>query len=121
MANDPLDTLSAALYGLSQRAEAHTANIANIHTPNYKKVVVKFEDELQNKINNPSQLTSNQSETLKAAVTFETDTKEDLLDGNNVSIDEEIAGLTKTGMQFKAVSEIAKRYVQSVRTAIKGG
>lgn len=131
---DPKDSIEIALRGLSQRSKAIAGNIANINTPNYKRRQVSFEETLQ-KVQDGGRLSdiplektnerhfSNSIFSINDAMnSIEAKPVENdfFINGNNVDIEREMVELTKTGMRYKAITQLAKKQYDSMRTTIRG-
>jgi len=127
---DPLGSLEASLHGLSQRTKAIAANIANANTKGYVRQEVSFEDALQNELENDGlalKATQTHHEhlgqninNLKDTVSSELDFSNDYNGINNVNVEREMIDLTQTGLRFKAVSNMSKRYFENMRGIIRG-
>ena len=126
-------SLDVALNGLMERNKLITSSIANVSTPGYKKQSIDFETDLRkaqgltNEIQMPLQKTDGQH------INFETQEISDLhseimtdleselhSDGNNIDIDSEMVSLAKTGMKFRAISDLAQRQFSGLRSVIRG-
>lgn len=127
---DPLLSLEASLHGLSQRSKAIAANIANANTRGYVRREVSFEDALQNELKEDgvdlkAQRTDDQHLekdilNLKETVSSELDFESNFNGTNNVNIEREMIDLTQTGLRFKAISTLGKRYFENMRGIIRG-
>ena len=129
--------LEVALKGLSMRSKAVTGNISNINTSGYKRRTVDFEETLMQQIQKSNSLSdiplekTNDSHfsnaiyeisDLKDKMAMEINQGGSLTeDGNNVDIDREMIELTKTGLRFKAVAQMTKKYFEQTRGIIRGG
>jgi flagellar basal-body rod protein FlgB len=129
--SDPINSLEASLHGLSQRNKAIAANIANAATKGYVRTEVSFEDALQNELQNSNELELDTRRTdedhfptdimnLKETVQSELDFGGDFNGINNVNVEKEMIDLTQTGLRFKAVSTMTKRYFENIRGIIRG-
>jgi flagellar basal-body rod protein FlgB len=98
------------------------SNIANIETPNYRRVDVAFEKELNQAI---EQSTSdvNLSENVKGVEPqIEIDKSKALASGaNNVDIDEEMAELAKNQLRFQMAARLMSQTFQLIDKSITGG
>lgn len=130
----PSDSVEIALKGLSLRSKAIAGNIANLNTPNYKRRQVSFEETLQ-KVQSSGNLSdipldktherhfSNSVFSIEDAMQgMEAKPEENdfFINGNNVDIEREMVELTKTGMRYKAITNLAKKQYDSMRTTIRG-
>ena len=114
-----LSTAQRALDGLSLQQQVLSRNIANVDTPGYQAQTVDFESALQRAqghtgslglattdsrhlgladltSNSPAQLLLRQGGSARA-------------DGNNVSLDTEMLDMTKTGVQYQAITELVSQ------------
>ncbi len=108
--NDNVNFYKKALDGTWERHKAITNNIANESTPNYKRKVVTFEDQLsQSMENNKIKLMKTHEKHIShGRGHFEPRIIEDKstsyrLDGNNVNIDTETANLAKNTIMYDAL------------------
>jgi flagellar basal-body rod protein FlgB len=131
------DTLEVALKGLSMRSQAISGNIANINTPGYKRRTLDFEQTLTKQIqkgNSYSDIAMEKTHDdhfsnaifeineIKDKMAMEISNEESFHNnGNNVDIDREMIELAKTGLKFKAVSQMTKKYYELTRGIIRGG
>ncbi len=128
--SDALNSLEAAMHGLSQRSKAISANIANINTPGYTRRQINFEETLQKNLDKAAiNLNATKTDTvhineeiidLKDSISSELDLISPGNGINNVNIEREMLDLTKTGLRFKAVSSITKKHFEILRGIIRG-
>ncbi|HUI29744.1 MAG TPA: flagellar basal body rod protein FlgB [Candidatus Acidoferrales bacterium] len=113
--------LEKQLDALSLRNKAIASNIANIGTPNYKRLDVSFENELSDAIseaNNSVDLSNNVEQVEpemgvdRASLYFN--------GANNIDIDHEMAELAKNQLQFGLVSKLVAGTFQSIDKSING-
>jgi len=135
---DALSTMEIALAGLSNRTKALSNNIANINTPGYQKQKVEFETELKKLITDPenssrlsdiplelthkkhlsnsvyeiTELVTNSSSEIKSENNFSNE--------NSINIDVEMTELAKTGMRYKGIANMTKRYFDNMKSIIRG-
>ena len=102
-----ISTLESYLQLTESRAQAITANMANVDTPGYQTKDIDFADELRRASGSP--------EILQAGGLV---TKND---GNNVSLDRESRLLAENSLRFQAAESLLRAQVQQVRSAIKEG
>jgi flagellar basal-body rod protein FlgB len=88
--------LQSALHGLGVQQQVTANNIANLETPGFTAQNVSFESSLASAIaaGNPS----------SATVTLDPTTDAPGVNGNNVSLDEELVTTTKNQLQEQLVS-----------------
>lgn len=99
-----------ALNGTWERNKAITHNISNENTPNYKRKIVTFEDQLKQSINK-NKITLNKTHHNHIGVGKESFRPNMLIDksvsyrmdGNNVNIDTESADLAKNKIMYDAL------------------
>jgi flagellar basal-body rod protein FlgB len=134
---DAISSMELALAGLGHRTKALSNNIANVNTPGYQKQKVEFESELQKLIQDPSSVSElNEIELEKTndkhmnisgfeiqdlVKNISTETGSHFGSGNNINIDQEMTELAKTGMRYKGVANMTKRYFDHMRSIIRGG
>lgn len=102
--------------GLRQRVIAD--NIANVETPGFTRSEVAFEDKLRQAMNSfdPTISIENvEPEVLPDNITPAR------ADGNNVSIDKEMAGMVKNTLQYEALIQLMNLRSLMLRTAITEG
>jgi flagellar basal-body rod protein FlgB len=106
-------SLQAALRGLAARQRAHADNVANVETPGFKARTVDFEASLRTAMQagNPelASVSTGRSEAPAG------------INGNNVDIDNEVIGLSDTGLRYQLVSEAVNAKFRLLRTAIGKG
>lgn len=129
---NPADNLSVALQGLGMRSKAIAGNLANINVPEYKRQTVNFEDQLQRaqgrSQSHDVQLTTTSSKHFSTGINsirdinpqIETDPSSILVDHNNIDIEREMLDLTKTGLSYKAMTGITKKYFEQMKGIIRG-
>ena len=138
-----------ALDGLYERSKAIAANTANALTPGYQRRIVSFEDSLRNVINrenekeeikiqnteeykkNPARVLYGQTPEQIAFLNTQMnedyliDVENDMSDatdvnGNNVSIEEEMMDNAKTGLQFQVVASLVSKSYAQLSQVING-
>lgn len=123
-------SLEQALSTGSLKQRVHSANIANVDTPNYKsKQVVNFQSTLNDAMNNQSFSSyktnskhisfSNETTQFNPTIKVNNDTKY-TPNGNNVDMDHEMAELAKNQLWYNAVTERVNGKFNSLRTVIDG-
>ncbi len=122
-----INTLTTWLQGLSQRQQAIGTNIANIDTPGYQRQEVSFEAELQQATSGNSTLVTTDPKHIaapssKAAMSMQTAEalSSPRLDQNNVSIDQEMLGLSDTQMRYSTAASALTAKIATIREAIRG-
>lgn len=107
---DNVDFYKKALDGTWERNKAITQNISNENTPEYKRKVVTFEDQLKQSMKKSkiSLNTTNDKHIGSGTKSFSPNWIEDKstsyrMDGNNVNIDTESADLAKNKIMYDAL------------------
>jgi len=123
-------SLEQALSTASLRQRVHSANIANVDTPNYKSKQVSFQTTLDNTISSQN-LASFKTNTKHVAFSTESghsfaQIKENYStklnpNGNNVDMDVEMAELAKNQLWYNAVTERVNGKFNSLRSVINDG
>ncbi|HUU28191.1 MAG TPA: flagellar basal body rod protein FlgB [archaeon] len=127
--NLPLLHKGLDAYALRQKAIAH--NIANENTHGYRRMEVKFEDELRKALkidkSMTGEMTSPRHFKIGADVIEQVEPEPympddpDLHSGiNNVDIEEEMVRLAKAQLSFDFASRMAKRTFSGLRSSIRG-
>ena len=118
-------TLRTALNGLTMRQRATADNIANLNTPGYKAARVSFEDSLQRQLRDSVSLSSAASAASRANTTDEAqisvsrDTATSMrADGNNVDLENEMARLAETVINYNTVSELVSIKLSILKSVI---
>ena len=124
--SDPLNVLQRSLQGLSTRSKAITSNIANANTDTYQRKTVSFEERLQNQISkNETNYDLQQTNPLHFNSSGTTTNNfnsliEERIDETKVDVEREMLNLTTTGLKFKAVASMTKKYIENLRGIIRG-
>lgn len=117
------NTLSASMHksldGLWTRSEAISDNIANFETPNYKRKVVSFEDQLSSAIHSyDSKKDRIHDINSTFAVTTEEINERYRMDGNGVDLEEENTELARTVYQYMYGQRVLNDHYSRLKTAI---
>lgn len=112
-ANFGIDLLGQVMDTASLRHRVIAQNVANVNTPNYKRLEVAFEGELAKALGH----TGGTGHVVPKVI--ETDNPE-RVDGNTVDIDREMGDLTKNALLYQAISQILASRLGSMRSAISG-
>lgn len=117
-----------ALDGLSLRNTAITQNLANVNTPNYKRKIVVFEDQLKAAIEKKRvyMRTTHEKHMDKGKTNFQPKVLEDKsvsyrIDGNNVNIDTEEAELAKNQIMYNAMINQVIGEFEKIKNVITEG
>lgn len=105
-------TLQTAVAGLSTRQQITANNIANLETPNFRASSVAFESSLSDALaaNDP----------LSTQISTATSTATPGVNGNNVSLSDEIVTATKTVLQEKLMTGALDDKFSLINTVLKG-
>lgn len=111
--NPQLDLLGRAIGATELRHRVISNNLANVNTPNYRRMDVDFEtqlaQELAGHINSPA-----------TARVLETPGLTARADGNNVDIDREIGQMNKNAMLQQTYIQLLGTQLEQMRMAIEG-
>ncbi len=99
------------------RHEALASYIANIETPNYKRLDLPkdFAKEFAKCIK-----TGSMDELKTPSLVTDNDTTSQRGDGNNVEVDKELTAMSTNTMQFNALTEFVSASLKQLRVAITG-
>lgn len=119
-------SLEQALSTSTLKQRVHSANIANVDTPNYKTRQVSFHETLNDaltsyKTNSKHLSFSNETTTQNTASIKVNNTTTYKPNGNNVDMDLEMAELAKNQLYFNAVTERVNGKFNTLRTVINEG
>jgi flagellar basal-body rod protein FlgB len=89
-------------------------NVANVNTPNYKRVEVAFEDDLAKAIGPGGKIDRVQPKIVETLDTAER------VDGNTVDIDREMSELGKNTLFYQAAAQILTSRLAILRSAVTG-
>ena len=107
-----VDLLCRILDAANTRHEVIAHNLANVNTPNYKRLEVVFEKELD-------RFLVGKSGQAKAKVVESSDVPE-RKDGNTVDIDVEMGQLTQNTLMMNAATQLLAMQISQLRAAISG-
>jgi flagellar basal-body rod protein FlgB len=114
-------TLAKCLDGVGLRHRAIADNIANVETPGFTRSEVSFEDKLKQAFESKGEGSLLEwIEETSAEVRLDASSPA-RPDGNNVSIDKEMAELTKNTLQYEALIQLLNLKASMVRAAITEG
>ncbi len=116
--NSQFDLLGRLIDATEVRHRAISNNIANVNTPNYRRIDVEFEQQLAREL-------SSQSDSAKTTITAKpeivlTPGLTARADGNNVNIDHEIGQQSKNAMLQQTYVQLLSTYLDQMRLAITG-
>lgn len=111
---------SLDLVGYKQRVIAN--NIANVETPGFKRSDVSFEEQLRAALSSTGSADIAEERIGEIQPTVQEDTLSPMrADGNNVSIDKEMAELTKNALQYETLIRMYNMKNAMLLTAITEG
>ncbi|HWR40398.1 MAG TPA: flagellar basal body rod protein FlgB [Patescibacteria group bacterium] len=126
----PLSVLESALGAAALRHRVISDNIANVNTPGFKKSEVNFEQQLDEALNgagNKMALARTHEKHLplmerQMGPSIKQITNTSMrVDGNNVDIDAEMAGMAKNTIYYDALTQQIRKYFSGLRSVITGG
>lgn len=115
--NPHVNNLSSALERTRDRATMLTTNLANVNTPGYKRRDIDFGIELEQADKRQSKL----DEWNRRRNDRDADATSIRVDGNNVDLEAEIAGLAETELRYQALTEMTNRYFSGIKNVIREG
>lgn len=125
--------ISKSLDGTAYREKIISNNISNVNTPNYKRQLVNFEDELKKAVGkdtNTIPLYITKSNHINKAyqsigeinpLIIEDKSTSLRTDNNNVDIDLEMVALSENTLKFNVLAQSLTKNINMLRAAIKGG
>jgi len=125
-----IDAMEQALSASTLKQRVHSANIANVDTPNYKSKKVDFQaalDTAMNKQNLSSYKTDNRhlsfgnESSIGITRVLTNNSTQYSNNGNNVDMDVEMAELAKNQLWYNAVTERVNGKLNSLSSVINGG
>jgi flagellar basal-body rod protein FlgB len=105
-------TLSTALSALSQQQRVTANNIANLETPDFQASRMSFEDSLRDAVA--------AGDPASTQITTTSSGDPSGVNGNNVSMNEEMVIAEKTGMQYQLMSTAVSAKFDLISDSIKG-
>lgn len=125
-----LGIMEKALDASSLRQKVLAANIANVDTPHYKRMDVRFEDVLAKALANQRGLEAYRTDPRHipfggwVSLTPQIVTDNQTIfnhNGNNVDLDLEMAELAKTQIKYQALVDRVNGYFNKLKTVINEG
>jgi flagellar basal-body rod protein FlgB len=110
------DLLVQLLRGSEVRHQVISQNLANVNTAGYKRLTVKFEDQLAQRIESGDVLSAS---SVDPEITTDLELPE-RADGNNVDIDMEIGELQRNALLYQTYTQVLASQFGSMRRAISG-
>jgi flagellar basal-body rod protein FlgB len=115
--------LAGAMRGGAARQAALANNIANVDTPGFVRSDVDFQQTLASALDRAQRASARNTDLLAQ---LSTSPQKDFssparADGNNVSIDREMAEMSENALRFQAAGEALSARMRMLRTAMKQG
>ncbi len=111
--NPQFDLLGRLITATDMRQRVISNNLANVNTPNFRRLDVDFETQLAQELSGNSHTTATPS-------VVETQGLTSRADGNNVDVDREIGQLNKNAMLQQAYIQLLGSHLEQMRLAIGG-
>jgi flagellar basal-body rod protein FlgB len=109
--DDATMALHASLRGLSERQRAIASNVSNVETPGYRAKQVSFEDSLASAISAGEPAAYEVTNSISASPTR--------MNGNNVSLDNEITAQVETNLRQQLVIRALNAKYAMIRRALE--
>lgn len=106
--------LEAGIRAEELRQRTIAGNIANIETPGYHRVDVRFEQSLAKALKSPGRLNPDSLE----AKTYQPDDPPLRSNGNNVSMEAEIGDMVKNSLRYSTYIRVLRKKFSQIETAI---
>lgn len=128
--NQGFGALGKTLNGLNSRNKAISNNIANVDTPNYKRQYVTFRDQLKSAMEETNDLATTNSKHISIGASSVNSVQPKIQqekntsfrnDGNNVSIDKEMAQLAKNGLEYRSIIKQVSNQFNRLGSVIRKG
>ena len=111
--NPQFDLLGRLITATDMRQRVISNNLANVNTPNFRRLDVDFETQLAQELSGNSHTTATPSVVETKGLTARAD-------GNNVDVDREIGQLNKNAMLQQAYLQLLGSHLEQMRLAIEG-
>jgi flagellar basal-body rod protein FlgB len=112
--------LAKTLDGVAMRHRVIANNIANVETPGFTRSDVSFEDSLRQAIDSSADMAEGEINSISPEAVPDA-TSPARPDGNNVTIDREMADLTKNSLSYEALTQLYNLKGSMIRQAITEG
>lgn len=120
--------LQRALGRTSERHSLLLGNLANANTPGYKRKDMDFalklseaDDGLQLRTTDPRHIDDDDFSDFDMQEESAEDGRSITMDGNSVSLEDEVAALAETQLHYNAISLASKRMFQGLKDVIREG
>lgn len=111
--NPQFDLLGRLISASEVRHRVISHNLANVNTPNYRRMDVSFEEELARELTGKGRQSATPQVVMSAGHAVRSD-------GNNVDIDKEIGQLNKNAMLQQTYLQLLGNHLEQMRLAIQG-
>jgi flagellar basal-body rod protein FlgB len=128
LASRTLQALQRTLGALSARQQVISNNTANVETPGYTALELRFEDALRSALRPPSGplLWASHPLHLRDTPPSPAAVRPQIVmsnaparnDGNNVDLEREMAALAETQISFQAIAQLVSKRIEGLRAAI---
>ena len=112
--NEIFDYLNAGIKSESLRQKAIANNVANLQTPGYRRVDVKFQDILAKAMESSDSMDINEIE----AEIYEPNATPVKSNGNDVNLEFEVGQMVKNNLRHKALTRLLAKKYQQIDLAI---
>ncbi len=112
--NDIIDVIGAAVKAESLRQKAIANNVANLQTPGYRRVDVKFQDLLAKALESSGAVDLNDIE----AEIYQPQNTPVKADGNDVSLETEVGEMVKNSLRHKTYVRLLQKKYQQIDLAM---
>ncbi|MDO8585657.1 MAG: flagellar basal body rod protein FlgB [Armatimonadota bacterium] len=119
-ADSTSETLAKGLDAVGIRHRVIADNIANVETPGFTRSDVVFEERLREALRSRGEDASERVQNVTPEVRADR-TSPARADGNNVSIDKEMAAMVKNTLEYEALTQLINLKGSMLRAAITEG
>jgi flagellar basal-body rod protein FlgB len=113
-------TLDLALGAAGKRQEVLANNLANVNTPGYKRLDVKFDDELSKAVDAARSGGEGSLDSLRPGISTD-DAVAVRADGNSVDVDQEMAFLAENNIRYNALVQLSQKKLETLKYVISEG
>jgi flagellar basal-body rod protein FlgB len=111
---DITDLLQAGIKAEGLRQQTIAGNVANVETPNYRRMGVKFEELLAEALASPAKLDLDELE----FEIFQPKTTPVKANGNDVNLEKEVGEMVKNTLRHKAYVRLLSKKLAQIQAAI---
>lgn len=116
--------IDAALGAAGKRQEVLANNLANVNTPGYKRLDVRFDEALEQAVTAARTGGASNAEAFGALLPqVEQDSNAIAVraDGNSVDVDQEMSFLAENNIRYNALVQLSQNKLESLKYAIADG